>query len=238
MNDPDARSKELHALGERLGITIGDERLFDRALTHASMAAEAEGPTSDYESLEFLGDAVLGLAVSDHLFAALPGRTPGDYSAMRASLVNRRCVARVAKDLGIASVIRLGKGEELSGGRRRGALMGDCLEALIGAIYLDSGWDAARKFVVRVLEKEIERAGDAESILDYKSMLQNYCQARKIALPKFGVVRAEGPDHKKEFEVQVRLREEPAGFGTGATKKEAEQNAAREALRREGQEVE
>lgn len=204
--------------------------LLDRALTHASTFADTQENTGDYESLEFLGDAVLGLAVSHFLYEQAPDRTPGEYSRMRAGVVNRRCLARVAGELGIAAVIRLGKGEELAGGRKRAALLADCLEALIGALYLDQGWDSVRMFVNRIFESEIQRELNSERTWDFKSRLQNYCQAEKVPLPVFEVVRAEGPDHQKEFEVEVLICGIPRGRGRGLSKKEAEQNAAREAL--------
>ncbi len=228
------RIEEIEALGERLGISIGDIELYDRALTHASTASEAGEPVNDYESLEFLGDAALGLAIAHHLYDSIPGRTPGEYSRMRATLVNRRCVAHVAKRLDIAPVIRLGKGEELSGGRQRTALLADCLEALIGAIYLDKGWNTAREFIIEVFSDEIDRIDELDSVWDFKSRLQHYCQSERIPLPVFVVEKAEGPDHKKEFEVAVQVRGEFAGRGTGTSKKEAEQNAARMALDHEG----
>jgi ribonuclease-3 len=237
MNESDERDGELLTLADRLGFEIKDLELFDRALTHVSMAAETSQPVFDYESLEFLGDAVLGLVMAHHLLETMPERTPGEYSRMRAGLVNRRCVARVAKGLNIAPVIRLGKGEELSGGRQRAALMGDCLEALIGAIYLDSGWDMVRDFVIRVFALELDRVHELDSAWDFKSKLQNFCQSKHIGLPQFKVIRAEGPDHQKEFEIEVLLQNEPAGRGKGSTKKEAEQRAAKEALAREGQQL-
>lgn len=228
------RVSQLRALAERLRFQIENLELMDRALTHASTACEDEGPGYDYESLEFLGDAALGLAIAHQLFERAPERTPGEYSRMRASLVNRRCLAKVAAVLDIAPAIRLGKGEELSGGRRRAALLADCLEALIGAIYLDQGWPAARGFVARVLKDEVEATLEAEPVWDYKSRLQHHCQARRMGLPVFELIRSEGPDHQKEFEVEVFLRGLAVGRGTGFSKKEAEQNAAREALRAEG----
>jgi len=215
---------------DRLGFVVYDLELLDRALTHASITAEQDSPAYDYESLEFLGDAVLGLAVAHYLFEHLPDSTPGEYSRMRASLVNRRSLARIGRELGVAPVIRLGKGEESAGGRQRTALLADCLEAMIGAVYLDQGWEAAHQFVVSVFEEEFEHATGAEVGWDYKSRLQHLCQAERIPLPQFEVVRSEGPDHKKEFEVEVYLRGEPAGRGTGLSKKEAEQNAARAAI--------
>lgn len=234
MDESDERDRALRALAQRLGIEIRDSALFDRALTHASLVAESEEAGSDYESLEFLGDAVLGLAVAHRLFERAPERTPGEYSRLRAGMVNRRCVARVAQELNIAPVIRLGKGEESSGGRFRASLLADCLEAFIGAVYLDSGWEMARDFVVRVFDNELELALGQERVWDFKSRLQNHCQAEHMPLPQFEVVRSEGPDHKKEFEVEVYLRGLPAGRGRGSSKKEAEQAAARVALKLEG----
>lgn len=230
MMDADARTAELAALSAALGLGLNDLSLLDRALTHASSFTNAPDPARDYESLEFLGDSVLGLAVSHYLFERLPDRTPGEYSRLRASVVNRRCLARVAFELGIASSIRLGKGEELSGGRERAALLADCLEAMLGALYLDRGWETARAFVVRVFQTEIERELSSERTWDFKSRLQNFCQAEKIPLPVFVVVRSEGPDHHKEFEVEVRVQGVVRGSGRGRSKKEAEQNAARVAL--------
>ena len=153
---------------------------------------------------------------------------------MRAGLVNRRRLAKVAQELDIAPAILLGKGEELSGGRRRAALLADCLEALIGAVYLDQGWNAAQAFVQRVFAREIDQAACEEPVWDYKSRLQHHCQAIRAGLPRFVLVRSEGPDHLKQFEVEVLVRDRPAGRGTGFSKKEAEQNAAREALEAEG----
>lgn len=233
MADPAEREAELRALGGALGFPIRDAALFDRALTHASVGDATAGRPADYESLEFLGDAVLGLVVAHHLYETRPGLGPGDYSRLRAGLVNRKAVARVGAALGIAPSIRLGKGEERSGGRGRDSLLADCLEALIGALYLDSGWEAARNFVLRAFQQEFVAAHGAALDWDYKSRLQNHCQARQLGLPRFEVVRADGPDHQKEFEVEVTLGGEPRGRGMGRSKKEAEQNAAREALDRE-----
>ncbi len=237
MNDSRERAEELYALAARLGLQVKDLELYDRALTHASSAPEDASVVSDYEALEFLGDAVLGLAVSHHLFVSLPDRTPGEYSRMRASLVNRKVVAKVGRELEIAPFIRLGKGEELSGGRQRTSLVADCMEALIGAIYLDSGWPAAQHFVERVFAEHLRQVHRIERVWDYKSRLQHFCQAEHAALPVFKVVRSEGPDHRKEFEMEVCVNERALGRGRGSTKKEAEQHAAREALEHLGQEL-
>ena len=232
MHNSDVRENELRDLAQRLGFEMEQVELFDRALTHASMLGEVEGPAFDYETLEFLGDAVLGLVVAHHLFEHVPDRSPGEYSRMRAGLVNRTCLARVGRQLDIVPTIRLGKGEERAGGRRRDALVADCLEALIGAIYLDSGYDAARVFVEGAFAGELKDAESAD-LWDYKSRLQNHCQGKGMGLPEFKVIRAEGPDHRKEFEVEVYLQGTVRGSGKGKSKKAAEQAAARQALDRE-----
>jgi ribonuclease-3 len=215
-------------------LEVDNLDLLDRALTHASITSEPGGPAYDYESLEFLGDAALGLAVAHFLFQHAPDRTPGEYSRMRAGLVNRRCLSEVAERLEIAPAIRLGKGEESSGGRTRSALLADCLEALIGAVYLSCGWEAAKHFVESAFRIELEGALQSDAGWDHKSRLQHHCQSLRIELPRFELVRSEGPDHQKLFEVEVYIRGEPAGRGAGLSKKEAEQNAARAALEREG----
>lgn len=235
MDESEARDAVLREMAVRLGIELHDPDLYDRALTHASMVAESEEVSGDYEALEFLGDAVLGLAIAHRLIELAPDRSPGEYSRLRAGLVNRSCVARVAQTLEIGPAIRLGKGEESSGGRERTALLADCLEALLAAVYLDAGWVAAKAFVDKAFAREVEDALQLDRVWDFKSLLQNYCQAQRIALPRFSVVSSEGPDHKKEFEVEVFLRDCPAGRGRGPSKKEAEQQAARAALEREGQ---
>jgi ribonuclease III len=237
MAETGERVAELRGLAERLGFEVHDASLYDRALTHASSLVDGKRNSLDYESLEFLGDAVLGLAIAHHLFETHPDHSPGEYSRMRAGLVNRQCVARVGQALDIVPLIRLGRGEELSGGRARISLVADCMEALIGAVYLDNGYESAHRFVVRVFSDEVAVADTAKCYGDFKSRLQNYCQGHRIALPRFDVIRAEGPDHQKEFEVEVVVREKPIGRGVGSTKKEAEQMAARAALIYEGQDV-
>jgi len=234
MCEADSREAQIRALLARFGITVADFALYDRALTHASLIGDQEGPAYNYESLEFLGDAVLGLAVAQDLFERIPDGTPGEYSRMRASVVNRKVVARAGRRLGIAELIRLGKGEEAAGGRNRTALVSDCTEALIGAIYLDQGWETTQDFILEVFAPELDTAPEAGGAWDYKSRLQQYCQANRLALPVFRVVESEGPDHRKEFVVEVTVRNAAAGQGHGMSKKEAEQNAARAALEREG----
>lgn len=233
MDESTRRQAELQGLADRLGFGMRNVALFDRALTHASIQGETGGATCDYESLEFLGDAVLGLAVAHYLFESLPNRQPGEYSRLRAGIVNRKTVGRVGQALDLAPVVRLGRGEELSGGRQRLALLADSLEALIGALYLDSGWEAAKAFILRAFAAEMAQAmHDLDRAWDFKSRLQQECQARRLGLPQFVVVREEGPDHRKHFEVEVLVAGRSMGRGAGPAKKEAAQAAAREALGR------
>lgn len=232
----DDRLQVLAQLASRIGISIGRPVLYDQALTHASAASDALGSNGHYEALEFVGDAVLELAVTDYLYKRVPGRAPGEYTKMRARSVNRHALARVAERLDIAPAIRLGRGEEQSGGRKRKALLADCMEALIGAIYLDQGWEVARDTVIRAFGEELEVAeAGPDGGWDYRSRLQDYCQGKRLHLPKFAVIRAEGPDHRKVFEVEVSLEGAPMGRGEGRTKKEAERNAAKAALEQLGQ---
>lgn len=226
----DACTEPRH-LAARLGVEFNNPLLLEMALTHASSLTEtAHADARDYEALEFLGDAVLQMAVSHQLIERLPMRTPGEYTKLRATLVNRNSVARVAQRLDIAPYIRLGKGEETVGGRKRTALLADCLEAIVGAVYLDAGWETARALVLRLFADEFEDIVNTEPCWDYKSRLQTYCQAERFSLPHFEVVNCEGPDHRKQFEVEVRVCGRPLGRGRGMSKKEAEQNAAHEAL--------
>lgn len=226
------REEQLRQFLTRFDMELPDLVLLDNALTHASWLPGKETGVRDYESLEFLGDAVLGLAVAAYLFERYPEKTPGEYTKLRATVVNRKAVARVAQSLEIAPLIRLGKGEENIGGRKRNALLADSMEAVIGAVYLTAGWQVARDFVLKVFKGELEHACATPPVWDYKSMLQTHCQAQRIGLPQFNVARSSGPDHHKYFEIAVCITEEIYGHGEGYSKKEAEQNAAFQALKR------
>jgi len=235
MGDSTERDQELRALGSRLGLGLSSFNLLDRAVTHASALGDRPDLTGNNESLEFLGDAVVGLAVAGWLYEHVPDLSPGEYTQLRARVVNKQTLASVAKGLDIGGVVRLSRGEESSGGRERPGLLADCLEAVVGAVFLSEGWETARAFVVRILEDELQRAPEALAHWDYRSQLQNYCQARQWPLPAFEVIGESGPDHQKKFEVSVSLHGRVAGSGSGSTKKEAEQNAARAALENQGQ---
>lgn len=228
------RQEKLIQFSQALGLAFNDCALLDQALTHASACNDNPDVTDHYETLEFLGDATLELAISHILYTRNPNGSPGLFTQLRSLVVNKKALAQVGRTLDIALYIQLGKGEELSGGRERDALIADCLEALLAAIYLESGWDTVYQFIHKNFETIIQEAESSMNQLDYRSQLQNYCQAQRLALPIFNIVNETGPDHKKTFEIEVFLEGTLAGSGQGSSKKEAEQEAAREALRNKG----
>ncbi|MFP6581300.1 MAG: ribonuclease III [Candidatus Hydrogenedentota bacterium] len=232
--DNEARGLSLREFAAKSGLSFQNWTLLDRALTHASITNDEPDNRNHYETLEFLGDAALELAVSETLLARLPEGTPGEYTQWRARIVDKASLAEIARQLNIGPLIRLGRGEESAGGREREGLLADCVESIIAAVYLDAGWEATRAFVGRCFSEHIDAVITSARRLDYRSQLQNYCQQNKIALPEFAVVAEEGPAHDMEFEVEVRLRGKSGGRGRGRSKKEAEQAAAREALIQEG----
>ena len=223
---------EFEALELTIGYRFRDRGLLEHAMTHTSRANEdVSGGVRDNESLEFLGDAVLGFVIADLLFNEFPDRDEGQKSKIKAALVSTVTLARMAERLGIGDHLLLGRGEEKTGGRRKQALLADGYEALIAAIYLDGGIDHARAFVARefaALLAEAHRAGAAGQ--DYKSALQELVQARNGPLPEYRLIGALGPDHRKLFQVEVVVNGEPVAEATGTSKKEAEQEAARRAL--------
>ena len=222
-----ARCAELEA---RLGHSFRNAALCETALTHTSWVNEAGQPErSDNERLEFLGDAVLDLVVSDLLMRRFPDRREGDLSRARAALVSEPGLAQVAVALELGRFILLGKGEERTGGRGRPSILANALEALMGAIYIDAGFDAAAAVASRLFESRIEEV-DQHARLDYKSRLQERAQALWQTAPVYEVVAEEGPDHDKRFEVALSLAGRPYGRAIGRSKKEAEQGAAAAAL--------
>jgi len=249
------KPREILALEEVLGHRFQRRELLEQALTHSSQAREVESHnaasgafgggstggasfTGDNEILEFLGDAVLGLATSETLFQRFPAFQEGHLSKLRAHLVGQRHLLRVAEQLQIGDYMRLGRGEEKSGGRNKASLLVDALEAVLAALYLDGGWPVARDFIVRaIVEPELARMNletSAIPVMDFKSALQEALQARGGPQPIYALVKQEGPEHKKIFTVEVRLLapevEQFVGRAQGATKKRAEQDAARQVL--------
>ena len=235
------RNQAIIALEERIEHRFRDPELLERALTHSSHAHEQEAGDSaraDNEQLEFLGDAVLGFVVSRLLCERFPSFHEGQLSKLRAHLVSARHLGAVAGRLELGEFLRLGRGEERSGGRSKNALRVNALEALLAALYLDAGLETAQHFIRRcIFEPELERlqveAAGGLPTTDHKSALQEYLQARSLPPPRYSVVQEHGPDHRKVFTVELRVRPpqgEQVYRAQGSTKKEAEQEAARRAL--------
>jgi ribonuclease-3 len=222
---------EFDELQVRIAYRFRDRGLLEHALTHKSRAAEdASGGVADNESLEFLGDAVLGLVVADALFHQYPLYTEGQKSKIKASVVSTHSLARHAERLRLGDHLILGRGEEKTGGRFKQALLADAYEALIAAIYLDGGLEAAEAFLRRELKDAIDEGSAPSFSRDHKSALQERLQALGRPLPEYRVSGEAGPDHRKTFTVEVVVNGEVLGAATGRAKKEAEQEAARLAL--------
>lgn len=228
-------SETLGPLEARVGHKFRDLGLLEHALTHRSRAHEdASGGVIDNESLEFLGDAVLGFVIADMLFHHFPTHDEGYKSKVKASIVSAVSLARLAEEIDLGRFVLLGRGEEKTGGRRKHAILADCFEALIASIYLDGGVEAARAFIVARFGPLILSAGDqadeATFTEDWKSALQEWMQANGRGLPNYRLASAEGPDHRKRFDVEVLVQGVAAGRAEGRSKKEAEQQAAKAAL--------
>jgi ribonuclease-3 len=225
------REGDLHALEQKLGYRFASLALLDRAFTHASLANEtATLHRADNEALEFLGDSVLGLIVTDLLHRRDPDGAEGAKSRRRAQLVSASSLARRAAELGLPELLLLGRGEEKTGGREKAALWANAYEALVAALYLDGGFEAARRFVRADFARDFE-APD-EELEDPKSRLQELLQGEGRPVPRYGVVEEAGPSHRRRFRVECRLDDGTVTIGEGYSKKEAQQQAAREALRR------
>jgi ribonuclease-3 len=220
----------LEALDAALGVRFGDPGLREVALTHRSFAFE-NGLEVTNERLEFLGDSVLGLVVTDLAYRSYPALPEGQLAKLRAAVVNMQALADVARGLGIGELVLLGKGEEQSGGRDKASILADSLEAIFGAVYLDRGLSVARALIERLFGPRLEAYIRGEGDRDYKTILQELASQRLRALPSYEV-QEQGPDHEKEFTATVSVAGERLGTGAGRTKKEAEQRAAHEAYDR------
>jgi ribonuclease-3 len=223
----------LGELQDRLGYRFADEALLRRALTHTSFVNETPepGPESN-ERLEFLGDAVIELVVAERLYRDRPDLPEGDLTTMRAALVRLETLGRLALDLEIGQHVLLGRGEEASGGRSRPSIAGRALEAVFGAVYLDGGLEAARGVALGLMDPEIDRLAETHRLKDDKSRLQELSQGELGLTPTYRTVAAVGPEHAKEFTVEVSLGDAIVGRGTGRTKQSAAQAAAHDAIAR------
>ncbi|HZR47192.1 MAG TPA: ribonuclease III [Candidatus Manganitrophaceae bacterium] len=223
--------KDLSVLQKRLSYFFAEPKRLRQALTHKSYLNESKDKeVKDNERLEFLGDAVLDLIISEALIRRFPDSPEGDLSKLKAKVVSEGTLARVAKEIDLGSFLFLGKGEEITFGREKHSLLADALEAVIAAIYLDRGFSAAREVVLKEFDLPLRETDRPNQSFDYKTELQEHCQEVFEALPVYQVIQESGPDHQKIFEVEIRIRGELFGAGAGKSKKEAEQKAARAAL--------
>ena len=220
-------TKERSALEDRIGYSFADKTLLDRALTHIS-ALTGGNRSASYQRLEFLGDHVLGLVVSDMLYRAFPRANEGELSRRLADLVRKETCADVARAMDLGPALRLGNSESQAGGRLRATILADACEALVGAVYLDGGYAAAEGFIARFWKERMLKP--PRPLRDPKTMLQEWAQARGLPTPAYRELARTGPHHNPKFRVAVELPDRPAAEGQGSSKRAAEQAAAAEML--------
>ncbi len=229
--DKGNESQELGVLEDQLGYCFKDKRLLAQALSHRSWAVEQGGNVQDNELLEFMGDAVLELAVSDLLFARYGDRCrEGELTKMRSFLVNETQLSSLARKIGLGNFLLLGKGEDKSGGREKSSILADAFEAVMGAIYLDSGMDTIFDLVERLMGELLDDARDMIAGYDFKTRLQEFTQSRFHRVPEYRVERISGPDHQRTFHIALYLNGYLVATGAGRSKKAGEQAAAKTAL--------
>ena len=228
------RAADLQQFEQIISFDFGDIALLDRALSHSSYTREHKDESlKDNERLEFLGDAFFDAIIGEALYEMFPEAEEGRLSKMRASIVCEASLARAAKRIELADYLLLGYGEEKNGGRNRASILADATEAVVGAIYLDGGYENAKSFVLDTFAEELKEAREGRFINnDFKSALQEELQAAGVHEIKYILEREEGPDHDKTFTVRVEVKGKAAGHGTGKSKKTAEQAAAKQALER------
>ncbi len=225
-----ARIKDLSRLQKILHIHMKDISLLDHALTHRSFANENNDGSYDNERLEYLGDSVLGLVVNEYLFKRYEKYHEGDLAKIKSTVVSEEVLSLVAHEIVLGDYLLLGKGEANSGGRTRDSILANAVEALIGALYLDSGMKKAKEFVLSLLKSHIEKINRMEYLRDPKTALQEFVQKRFKEKPVYEVVEETGPDHQKVFIVRLMVRNKEILFGKGSSKRRAEMDAARCAL--------
>ena len=230
MRNINKRMNSIQEFEKKIGVEFKDKDLLLLALTHRSYVNEHKDTDSHNERLEFLGDAVLELITSDYLFSTYPERTEGDLTSFRAALVRTESLADTAQEIGVGENIRLSKGEEDTGGRSKNYLLANALEAIIGAIYLDSGYEVARDFVHTHLLKKIDHIVENRLDIDSKTKIQEVTQSKYKVTPSYEVIEEEGPDHDKRFTVVVKINGKEIGKGFGTSKQKAEEDAAKSGI--------
>jgi ribonuclease-3 len=226
----------MKPLEENLRYEFKNKKLLINALTHSSYANEARDGVSSNERLEFLGDSVLSIVVSEYIYKEFNNLPEGELTKLRASLVCEKSLCQFSRELDLGKYLRLGKGEDKGGGRERDSILADAFEAVLAAMYLDGGFNVAKNHVMRFIKNELKHTDD-EVFKDYKTALQEIIQKNPEEYVTYILTKETGPDHDKVFEVEVRLNSNTIGKGMGKNKKQAEQSAAKEALRLMGKEI-
>ena len=226
------RTRQIERLQKTLRVKFRNKNLLQRAMTHRSYINESGSGAKDNERLEYLGDSVLGLIVNEYLFRHFEDFREGKLAKIKSAVVSEVSLAKLARTLGISQYILMGKGEEHSGGRERSSILANTLEAIIGAIFLDSGLKACRTFIVSLIRDDIENINNLTYLRDPKTSLQEYVQKKYKERPVYEVIEERGPDHKKEFTVRLVIHGREIITGAGPSKRAAEMNAARESLKK------
>lgn len=226
----------MNSLENNLNYKFKNIKLLNDALIHSSYANEVRGNTHSNERLEFLGDSVLSIIVSEHIFNKFPNMPEGELTRLRASLVCEKSLCAFSRELGIGEYLKLGKGEDKNGGRERDSILADAFEAVLAAIYLDGGMLAAQKHIMNTVLRDLKHTDD-ETLKDYKTTLQEIIQRNPEESVNYILIDESGPDHNKSFTVEVHLNSNVIGTGCGKSKKQAEQMAAKQALKLMGESV-
>ncbi len=221
------RKQKLLKFQKQAGLKFKDLSLLDLAFHHRSYSNERKKKSANNERLEFLGDSVLGLVVASYIYHAYSEKSEGDLAKIKASVVSEDSLSNIAHDLGISQYLILGRGEEMSGGRNKKAILADTVEAIIGAVYLDAGFKVAQKFVLKLLSPVIQDTAQKKVIGDSKSLLQELVQKKFKSTPRYVLTKVSGPDHDKTFWFSVEVNKKKYGPLSGKTKKEAEQAVAK-----------
>ena len=220
------RREELVAFQKKIGFRFKSVDLLNRALTHRSRTNEELSRSENNERLEFLGDAVLGMVAASYLYRKLPDRAEGELARIKSFVVSEETLSEISLSLGVDKALLIGKGEEQSGGRGKKAILADAMEAIIGACYLDQGFEKASVFILKLLAPEVKKVLENRHHKDYKTIVQEFAQKQYRSYPKYSVVRRSGPDHDRTFWISCMIENTEFGPAEGKNKKEAEQKAA------------
>jgi ribonuclease III len=225
-------TNQIDRLQKIIRVKFKNKNLLHRALTHRSYVNESSGNIKDNERLEYLGDSVLGLVVNEYLFRQFEEYREGELAKIKSAVVSEVTLSKLARGIGLGQFIFMGKGEEHSGGRERSSILANTVEAIIGAIYLDTGLKASRKFILSLIREEIDNVNNLTYLRDPKTALQEYVQKKYRERPVYRVIEERGPDHQKEFTVSLIINGKEVVTGEGPSKRKAEMNAARASLKK------